>query len=79
MEIYIKEDRIGNFVTVTHTPSGDKFRLHQDDVPKLGTPTKVAAYAQPLLDYVPPCQEYPKGLYRAKVRYFIGTGLTVNQ
>lgn len=77
--IDVKEDRIGNFVEVVHTGSGDLFRLHQDDVLKVGTQTKVAVYEKKPIDFMPPSAKCPKGMYRARVKYFVATYLQLPQ
>lgn len=75
--IQVREDRIGNFVEVLHKYSGEKYRVHVDDVPKLGTKEKLAAYAVDGTLYFAPNKEFPHGRYRSKVRFFIGEYLLV--
>jgi len=77
--IAIKEDKVANFVPVVHTGSGDIYRLHQDDLSKIGTNTKVAVYESQSAGYQAPCTEYPKGKYTARVRYFVAAYLTQPQ
>lgn len=77
--IAIREDKISHFVQVTHTGSGDLYRLHQDDLPKVGTNTKVAVYEQQSADFLPPSAQFPKGRYRARVKYFVAAYLEVCQ
>lgn len=69
--ISAREDRIGNFVEVSHIGSGTKYRLHQDDVPKLGTPAKVAVYEYDFASYLPPTTQLPSGTYRSRVKFFV--------
>lgn len=73
--IPIKEDILANFVQVMHMASGDLFKIHKDDLVKLGTGAKVAVYEDQSVDYIPPNTQYPKGKYRAKVKYFVAAGL----
>lgn len=77
--IAIKEDVLANFIQVTHTGSGDLFKIHKDDISKLGTPAKVAVYENQPVDFIPPNTQYPKGKYRSKVKYFVAQYLQVPQ
>jgi len=75
--IPIREDKLCNFVTVVHTGSGDLYRIHSDDVAKVGTENKVAVYEKRPIDYIPPNTQFPKGKYRARVKYFVSTYLSL--
>lgn len=77
--IAIKTDLLANFIQVTHIGSGDLFKLHKDDLPKLGTPAKVAVYENQPVDFLPPSTQHPKGHYRSKVKYFVAQYLTAQQ
>lgn len=73
--IKVREDRIGNFIDVVHTSSGDMFRLHQDDREKVGTDAKVQVYEKQPLDFLPPSGRHPKGMYRSRVKFFVASYL----
>lgn len=70
-----KTDRIGNFVKIVNTVNNTKWRLHQSDVPKLGSNEKVAVYELGADEYEAPSKDFPKGRYFAKFKFFIGTYL----
>jgi len=75
--ITVHEDKQQKFVTVRHTGSGDSFRLHEDDLPKIGTEQKVSVYELNNLSWTPPNSNYPKGRFGAKVKYFVASYLIV--
>lgn len=76
--IAIKEDIIRNFVDVVHTSSNDKFRLHKDDLSKIGTTEKVAVFEKKNLSYLSPSKSHPKGKFRARVKFFVASYLKIS-
>jgi hypothetical protein len=77
--ITAKEDKLRNFVKVTHRGTGKEYRLHNDDLDKLQSPKTVAVYDFEGVSYHPPDTDCPKGKYLATVKYFVGSYLDLIQ
>lgn len=72
-----KTDKVSNFVQVHHEGLNTNYRLHKDDLTKLGTPQKVCVFASDNKAYFAPDDVYPHGRYQAQVKTFVGSFLTL--
>lgn len=70
-----KSDKLSQFVIVHHEGTNTDFRMHQDDMAKLGTPQKVCVYDVQFKRYYEPDAKYPAGRYTAGVHVFVASYL----
>lgn len=68
-----KVGKLKEFVVVHHEGTNTNWRMHESDLPKLGTPQKVLVYAEKNSAYYPPDEKYPDGRYLAQTRIYVGS------